>query len=166
VFPCVEDGDCTAGYVCDAAFATCTNQPPPAPFDPGVLLPIDRPEGEDDADAQQPGEPDPADDGDTVPTLVFEQTWTRTSGAPGWSLSFFDVEQDDARALAVFSNDGCSSAHVTLNGSDVLRPSDLNRNVTQVERELVLEESNRVRVRLASSPGCQITLDVIALLAP
>jgi len=159
VFPCAQDGDCATGFSCDDVYATCTSPPSDSPFDPGDLLPLPSPTPGDvdvDADTQDPG---------TQPAHVFDTEWTRGTGG-GWSVSLFELEQSGAQALAVFGNDGCASARVLINEVPVLNPSDLNPNVTQVERSVLLQQSNVVRARLTSQPGCSITLDVIALVGP
>jgi hypothetical protein len=45
------------------------------------------------------------------------------------------------------------SATVEVNGVEVLHPSDLNQNVSGLERAVVLTPTTALRVRLASSPG-------------
>jgi hypothetical protein len=160
VFPCVEDADCAGGYSCDVIFATCRTETPPGLFDPGDLVADDRGDPALGQDAQDGSYPDD----EVAPSLVFEETFTRRPGAPRWSVAFFELEEETAEGLVVIRNDGCSSARISLNGEVILRPSDLNANVVQVERSVGLEGSNQLRARLASTPGCEITVDVVALL--
>jgi hypothetical protein len=54
-----------------------------------------------------------------------------------------------------------SSGVITLNGTQVVKPSDFNQTVTVIEKPLTLLENNTLAVDLRSNPDSGITLHVI-----
>lgn len=64
-------------------------------------------------------------------------------------------------AVLVVHNHGCSSAEATLNGEDVIFPSDLNQEVECFTREVTIDESNTLEVQVRSVPGCSIDVSIL-----
>lgn len=58
------------------------------------------------------------------------------------------------------SKDRVSSATITLNEVEVIRPSDLNQRVERIEKEVTLQGENTLAVRLASTPGDFLTVSL------
>jgi hypothetical protein len=53
-----------------------------------------------------------------------------------------------------------SSATVSLNGVEVVRPSDLSQKTKRIEKEVTLRGENTLSVRLASNPGGFLTISL------
>jgi hypothetical protein len=95
---------------------------------------------------------------------VFSRTYLRTFGAPVTEGASF-VACDTQGPFAVIIENGpggtqkVSSGTVTLNGVDVIRPSDFSRDVDHIEKPVAaLEATNQLDVRLAGTPGGRILL--------
>jgi hypothetical protein len=91
--------------------------------------------------------------------------YERTSGTPEIQSSTFQACNTGAVYRLVVENgaagkDRVSSATISLNGLEVIRPSDLNQRVEQVEKEVSLQGDNTLAVRLASNPGGFLTMSL------
>jgi len=84
---------------------------------------------------------------------VYTETITvpATFGAP-YSLHVKNGEADGSSRV--------SSATVTVNGVEVVHPSDLNQNVASLDRVVTLTPSTTLKVTLASKPGSYLTLSL------
>jgi len=91
--------------------------------------------------------------------LVFEERIESTKGSPVAETRTFDATGFENLILQVENgeSDGSrrvSSAVITLNGIQVLSPSDLNQKVDRLERTLAPQDgSNTISVNLRSNPG-------------
>jgi hypothetical protein len=105
-------------------------------------------------------------------TTVFGPVqYTRMTGAPRtFTATFEHCGTAPCRIVVVNGNADCSrrisAASISLNGLQVLRPSDLNPHVGRVVRPVKLEATNRLVVRVASKPGSFITVSVECLTSP
>jgi hypothetical protein len=95
---------------------------------------------------------------------VFSRTYQRSIGAPVTeSASFAACDTSGPFSVIVTNGPGgtpkVASGTVTLNGVDVIRPSDFSREVDQIEKPLAaLEPINQIDVRLAGAAGGSILL--------
>ncbi|OGQ17017.1 MAG: hypothetical protein A2138_09075 [Deltaproteobacteria bacterium RBG_16_71_12] len=64
-------------------------------------------------------------------------------------------------AVLAIHNHGCSSAVGTLNGEDVIFPSDFNQQVTCFTRDVTLAADNTLEVQVRSVPGCSIDVAIL-----
>lgn len=96
------------------------------------------------------------------------QTFVRTTGAPNgytttfslpaWIVSPYNLHivNGDANGNNRVS---ISSATVTLNGVQVVGPSDFNQNVATIDRSVTLQSTNTLQVTLSSKPGSYLTIN-------
>jgi hypothetical protein len=59
-----------------------------------------------------------------------------------------------------------TSASISLNGRQIIRPRDLNQHVARIVRPVVLEDNNQLTIRLASRPGSFFTVSVECVASP
>ncbi len=53
-----------------------------------------------------------------------------------------------------------SSASISLNGERIFRPRDFNQQVTSLHKPVTLQVDNRLRVKINSAPGSQLTIEI------
>src|SRR5262249_18669588 len=94
-------------------------------------------------------------------TVFGPRTLVRTTGAPNVFVFTFDVYNPSLPYTLRFDTDGLASAIVTLNGTDVVVPSDFNPGVTVLERSVLLRRSNTLRIELRSKPGTTLTVRIL-----
>ncbi len=94
-----------------------------------------------------------------APTNLFgPKEYARTTGAPNEFSERFDNCEPQSQYHLVVENgrpDGTqrlSSTSVLLNGTEVLRPNELNQQIGRLERPIPVSPSNTLSVRLASGP--------------
>jgi RHS repeat-associated protein len=107
----------------------------------------------------------------SVETLnVFgPRRFDRGAGAPATATVQFPLPDGAGAPFVLTVRNGAtdgsaraSSATVKLNGAEIFRPSDFNKNVAALERRVELRPANKLEVRLTSAPGSYITLTVTA----
>lgn len=88
--------------------------------------------------------------------------FARQSAAPEEITATFRNCEPTAQFRLVLVNGArrVSSAAVTLNGVDVIRPNDLNQTVASVTRTVALLPDNVLAVRLAGAPGSSVTITI------
>ena len=98
--------------------------------------------------------------------VVFSKTYVRNPGPPVTVIDSFAV-CDPAGEFTLVVDNGpggarrVSSATVSLNGVEILHPSDFNQQVGHIERPLSnVAADNQMAVRLAGAPGGTILLSV------
>jgi RHS repeat-associated protein len=102
-------------------------------------------------------------------TVLFgPKTYTRTAGPPNQFTDTFTVPAGTTAPYTLQVVNGnangtnrISSATVTLNGTQILGPSDFGQNVAIIDRTATLQASNQLEIRLTSAPGSFITLSVL-----
>jgi len=95
--------------------------------------------------------------------LFGPKEYARTTGALNEFSERFDNCEPQSQYQLVVENgypDGTrrlSSASVLLNGTEVLRPNELNQQIGRLERPIPVSPSNALSVRLASGPDGVLT---------
>lgn len=97
--------------------------------------------------------------------LFGPEKFTREAVAPDTLSRTFEACNTGAVYRLVVENgaagkDRVSSVTVSLNGVEVVRPSDLNQRVDRIEKEVALQGENTLAVRLASNPGAFLTVSL------
>lgn len=80
-------------------------------------------------------------------------TYTRSAGKPETVNNSFSVLNPTAQFTLHIDNNGVSSAVVTINGTQVLGPSDFDPNVTSLDRAVTLAANDTIQVQLRGKPG-------------
>src|SRR3990172_4996954 len=100
-------------------------------------------------------------------TVYGPTVFTRRQGPPQTVIEHFSLpagaEPPDSLVITNGEPDGSrriSAAWITLNGAPVAGPSDFGPEVAQILREVTLVTDNVLTVRLASTPGAFITIEV------
>jgi hypothetical protein len=104
---------------------------------------------------------------DGPPAPFGPAEYVRTAGAPNLFTVTFPVRcLDGPFRLRVENGPGgqarLSSASLWLNGTEVVRPRDLNPRIGLVERPVGLRPHNTLLVRLAGPPGGTLRVSVVA----
>jgi hypothetical protein len=100
---------------------------------------------------------------------LFSRTYLRGTGPPVETTDSVSLPAGVGTPFVLRVQNGLpdgsgrvSSATVKVNGVEVVRPSDLNQNVPELERPIeVSGNSVELVVRLASQPGSQLTLVLV-----
>ncbi len=97
--------------------------------------------------------------------LEAEKVFVRSKGAPVTEKISFSTSNPGQPFFLKIQNgpDGkgrISSATVKLNGVEIFAPRDFNQNVQWLEKPVSLKQNNILEVRLASSPGSAIKVQV------
>ena len=90
---------------------------------------------------------------------VFDVSCGRATGQPVTGTHTFGATA--GAGVLVVHNNGCSSAVATLNGVEVIFPSDLNQQVTCFARDVTLAADNTLEVEVRSNPGCSIDVSIL-----
>jgi hypothetical protein len=97
---------------------------------------------------------------------VFTRTYVREPGAPVTVTASFGVCDSLGPFTLVVTNGPAGAlkaggATITVNGNEIVSPTDFGRDVSTIERSLSsLLEANQVGVRLTGAPGGTILLNV------
>ena len=102
-------------------------------------------------------------------TVLFgPKTYTRTAGPPNQFTDTFTLPAGTTAPYTLHIVNGnangtnrISSATVTLNGTQILGPSDFGQNVAVIDRTVTLQPNNTLEIRLTSAPGSFITVSVL-----
>src|SRR5947209_18303815 len=94
--------------------------------------------------------------------------YTRSAGPPQtFTETFQHCGTAPCQLVVVNGNaDGSnriSSASISLNGAQILGPSDFNQQVGRIVKPVVLTDNNQLRITLASKPGSFLTVSVECL---
>jgi RHS repeat-associated protein len=93
-------------------------------------------------------------------TVFGPQTLTRTTGSPN-VFTFSFISPAVSPYLLHIDNHGVTSAVVTLNGVEILGPSDFQHDEAILERSVILRPaSNSLRVELRSKPGTYLSIRI------
>jgi hypothetical protein len=95
------------------------------------------------------------------------ENFVRSKGKPVTERRHFSLPNPGADYTLRIDNGGVnsefrrvSSAVITLNGVEVVRPNDFNQNVAVIETSVTLLTENVLTVELRSAPGSGFTLQV------
>lgn len=102
-------------------------------------------------------------------TAFGPETYRRDTGAPVTIVKSFSVLNPNTSYVLRVHNGGMedgdfekvSSSTITMNGTEVLGPNDLNQNVTIVEKPVTLRSANEIAVQVRGKPGGAIAVEVI-----
>lgn len=106
---------------------------------------------------------------DAPMTIAFgPKQFSRAGGAPQTFTETFQHCGNAPCQIVVVngSADGSrriSSASISLNGRQILGPSDFNQQVERIVKPVTLLDQNQLTIRLASSPGSFVTVSVECL---
>src|SRR5438067_10279195 len=103
-------------------------------------------------------------------TVRAPENFVREAGKPATvTTQPFTVADPAASFTLVVHNGGSnnqfrrvSSAMISVNGKQVLGPSDFNEQVNVIQKTVTLEATNTMSVELRSAPGSGITVELIA----
>ncbi|MCK4829853.1 hypothetical protein KA005_79755, partial [bacterium] len=102
--------------------------------------------------------------------LVFgPKQYTRNKGKPVTETDNFTSSITGPNfTLRVINGDAqgdhrVSSGTITLNGEQVVGPSDFNQQVEIIERTVTINSSNEISVKLTSAPNSYITISIIGI---
>jgi hypothetical protein len=98
---------------------------------------------------------------DAANVVVFgPETFQRTTGEPEMVVRTFSVPQPAQAYTLLVTNHGVTSAEVTLNGTEILRPGDFTKAATAIARPVTLQTVNQLRVELRGKPGTWFTIEI------
>jgi hypothetical protein len=104
--------------------------------------------------------------GDSVSVAFGPKVYTREAGPPNTFTDSFSHCGSGQQCQIVVMNgnadgdDRISSASISLNGVQIIGPSDFNQNVDRIVKPVVLKDNNELTIRLASKPGSFLTVEV------
>ena len=108
-----------------------------------------------------------------IAATIFGQTFVRGTGKPVTQEVTFSVPPllEPPFMMIVRNGDSfggkrVSSAVVSVNGEEVLDPSDFNQNVETIEREVFLSPENTLEVELRSPPGASLDITITGIADP
>lgn len=101
--------------------------------------------------------------------LMGPTAFKRDTGQPTTQTVIFPSDFGGPAALTLINGSAVnssvikiSSATISLNGTTIFGPSDFNKNVTQLQKNVLLKKgSNALGVSLQSSPGGQVTIQMV-----
>lgn len=104
-------------------------------------------------------------------TAFGPQDYTRGTGDPVTVTTNFSVLNPNTQYTLKAFNGGLqdnltelvSSGFVTVNGVQVLGPSNFNQNVTEVDVPVTLQASNTISVQVRGKPGGVLTIEIIGV---
>ncbi len=91
------------------------------------------------------------------------KSYTRTTSAPITVTDTFSVLNPHTQYTLHVQNFGSSSALISVNGIQILSPSDFNPNVSVIDRPVTLQLNNTIAVQLRSAPGSSLTASIIGV---
>ena len=104
-------------------------------------------------------------------TVFGPQNYTRGTGAPVTVTSNFSVLNPNIQYTLKAFNGGLqdtqtelvSSGFVTVNGVQVIGPSNFNENVTEVDIPITLQGANTIDVQVRGAPGGVLTVEIVGI---
>jgi hypothetical protein len=98
-------------------------------------------------------------------TAFGPKQFNRTSGGPNvYTETFQHCGTSPCQIVIVNGNangsNRVSSATISLNGVQIVGPNELNPRVDKIVKSVTLADANQLTVRLTSSPGSFLTIDV------
>ncbi|MEE8573915.1 MAG: Ig-like domain-containing protein, partial [Thermodesulfobacteriota bacterium] len=102
---------------------------------------------------------------------AFGQSYQRSSGSPVTEVDNFSVSDPSLTYMLQIYNGSLedseiefvSSSTITINGTQIIGPSEFNQNTTYIEKEVSLNSSNELSVKLRGKPGGGITLLIVGV---
>src|SRR5690242_5903483 len=81
------------------------------------------------------------------------QKYVRNIDTPVTVTNSFSILNPNTQYTLHILNSGAASAVISINGTQILSPSDFNPNVTVIDRPVTLRVSNTIAVQVRSGPG-------------
>src|SRR5215831_12499034 len=91
------------------------------------------------------------------------QSYARGTGAPVIISKTFSILNPNTQYTLHVENSGVDSGVISLNGTQVLGPTDFDPSVTTIDKPVSLQLSNEIDVQLRSAPGSGLTVSVIGV---
>ena len=99
------------------------------------------------------------------------QNYTRATGKPATQTENFSILNPNTSYTLHIYNGGrgnqlkgkISSAVISLNGTEVVRPNEFNQNVSHIEKPIRLSDNNELAVNLRSKAGSGLTIEIIGV---
>src|SRR5213594_3182884 len=103
-------------------------------------------------------------------TVRTPENFVREAGKPATVTTQPFTVPDPATSFTLVVHNGgsnnefrrVSSAIISVNGKQILGPSDFNQQVNVIQKTVSLEVTNTMSVELRSAPGSGITVELIA----
>src|SRR6267143_3847302 len=104
-------------------------------------------------------------------TVFGPKNYVRGTGAPVTVTDTFTVSNPSTQFTLKAFNGGLenaqtelvSSSIVTINGAQVLGPSNFNQNVSEIEVPVTLQASNTLSVQVRGQPGGTLTIQIVGV---
>jgi hypothetical protein len=104
-------------------------------------------------------------------TAYGPQTYVRGTDMPVTVTNTFTILNPNTQytlrahngGLVDSSTDRVSSTTVTLNGVVIVAPNDLNQNIAEVDRPVMLQATNQLDVQVRGAPGGSLVIDLIGV---
>jgi RHS repeat-associated protein len=96
-------------------------------------------------------------------TAFGPQQYVRNTGDPVTVSNTFSVSNPTAQYTLHVVNSDNASAIISINGVQILGPSDFNPNVTTIDKAITLTANNEIDVQLRSKPGTSLTISIIGV---
>src|SRR5258707_4379574 len=97
------------------------------------------------------------------------QPYERPTGAPTTVLTVFSAANTTVSYVLQLYNGGLtdaefdkvSSTTISVNGTQVVAPNDLNQNMAYLEKAVTLSSTNQMTVQVRAKPGAAILLKIV-----
>lgn len=96
-------------------------------------------------------------------TAFGPQTYTRSTSQPVTVSNNFSVLNPNTQYTLHVQNTGISSAVISINGVQILGPTDFDSAPPTVDRPVTLQGNNKIDVQLRSSPGGKLVVSIIGI---
>jgi hypothetical protein len=104
-------------------------------------------------------------------TAFGPKDYIRTTGKPTTAMEDFSVLDPNTSYTLHIYNGGknnqfkgkVSSAVISLDGAEVVRPNEFNQNVSHIENPIKLSKDNALAVELRSKPDSGLTIEIIGV---
>jgi len=91
------------------------------------------------------------------------QTYVRNTDTPVTVTNSFSILNPNTQYTLHIQNSGVASAVISINGAQILVPSDFNPNVTVIDRPVTLQLNNTIAVQVSSAPGTSLAATIIGV---
>ena len=97
-------------------------------------------------------------------TVLKSRQYIRNSGKPDVYTDTFPGRVGTGTIFVLngdsTGNNRVSSAIVTINGQQIFSTNEFNQKIYNLERTINLQDSNDISVKLASTPGSYLTIEI------
>jgi hypothetical protein len=96
-------------------------------------------------------------------TAFGPTTYTRTTGAPVTVSKTFSILDPTTQYTLHIQDSGVYNAVISINGRQVLGPSDFDPLRTVIDIPVIVQASSKIDVQLRSSPGSSLTISIVGV---